>query len=362
MQTRLPSDVRSSDAAFAVGRADGTFVHVSDGFCGLVGTPRAELVSRRPGAAVPGLRWMLERLPEPGKAVSYERTFETAGACRLVEVTVHRVDDDLLVCGLVEVSGSSPDGVADHRLLGSIPDAAPSAAVVYDRDHRIVRVNRAVEDLGRVRPVPLGRRVVRAMPDVDPGVLDAIATVLDAGVQIVNQHVERDGRTFLLSFFPVQDTRDEIVQVGCLFSDVSELAAAEGTIRTQHGVIRELATPLLEVADGVLVAPLVDEMDTGRIRALTERLLVAITKQRAQVVILDVAAVPAIDSSVAHELMGTAAVARLMGAQVVMSGLSSDRAEAVARLGVDVRSLRTVATLAEAVALARSAARVAGPA
>jgi rsbT co-antagonist protein RsbR len=71
-------------------------------------------------------------------------------------------------------------------------------------------------------------------------------------------------------------------------------------------------------------------------------------------VIFDVTGVPAIDSVIAHELMSTVAVARLLGAQAVMSGISADQAEAITRLGVALTGFDTVATLAEAVALARS--------
>ena len=63
------------------------------------------------------------------------------------------------------------------------------------------------------------------------------------------------------------------MQVGCLFSDVTEYAEAHATIQAQREPIRELATPILELDGRVLVAPLVGDMDTTRVRQLTERLL-----------------------------------------------------------------------------------------
>ena len=71
--------------------------------------------------------------------------------------------------------------------------------------------------------------------------------------------------------------------------------------------------------------------------------------------ILDVTGVPVIDSHAAHDLMNTAAAARLMGTLVVMSGISTEHAEAITRLGVAISQIETVATLADAVAVARAA-------
>jgi rsbT co-antagonist protein RsbR len=123
-------------------------------------------------------------------------------------------------------------------------------------------------------------------------------------------------------------------------------------IARPDGQIRELTTPVLEVDDRVLIVPLIGTLDPERLRDLTERLLAEITRLRARMVILDVTGVPIIDSSVSHDLLNVAAVARLMGAQVVMSGISTAHAGTMTRL--DVGGVETVATLADAVALART--------
>jgi rsbT co-antagonist protein RsbR len=232
-------------------------------------------------------------------------------------------------------------------------EAVPVGIVVYDREERIVRVNRAVEDVGRFRPEHLGLRVTEAFPDVDPAILASIASVFRTGRQIANQRVERDGRTFLVNFFPIRDAADRIVEVGCLYSDVSDVAEARATIRAQEATLRELSTPVLELDDRVLVVPLVGALDVDRIRALNERLLERISAVRALVVIFDVTGIPVIDTAIAHELLNTAAVARLMGSHVVMSGISTDHAEAITRLGVGIDGVDTVATLADAVEVGR---------
>ena len=163
-----------------------------------------------------------------------------------------------------------------------------------------------------------------------------------------------DGHSLLLNFFPIRDAHGAVAQVGCLFSDVTEFVEAHETIEAQEEAIRELATPILELEDGILVAPLVGAMDANRARDLTERLLHAIPRARARVVVFDVTGVPIIDADVSHELLNAAAVARLMGARIVMSGISTKHAAAITGLGLGTGGIETATTLADAVAVAHS--------
>jgi PAS domain S-box-containing protein len=357
----LPTDFARSAAAVVVMHADGTLLYVSEAFCELVGSTRAELLGRRGddaeiASSAERTRWIIERASEVGAAFTYRRLYTTAAGDRLVDVSVHRAAEDLIVTTMTDIS-ERENGADDAEMLGPFLDAVPVGVVVYDRALRIVRVNRTVEELGRVRPEHLGERLTEAFPDVDQRVVAAVEDVLESGEHIVNLAVVRpDGHSLLLNFFPIRDAHDAVVQVGCLFSDVTEFAEASDPIRGQRDTIRRLATPILELEDRVLVAPLVGEMDTPRIRRLTERLLHAITDARARVVIFDVTGVPVIDSEVAHELMNTVAVARLMGADAVMGGVSTGHAEAITRLGIAVNGFDTVATLADAVGVARSKA------
>ena len=323
LATGLSTDFASSGAAVVVMRSDGTFLYVGEGFCELVGRTRAELVGLRAdetgiASSAGRTRWILDRASEVGAAFAYRRLYPTAAGDRLVNVNVHRAAEDLIVTTLTDIS-ERENGADEAELAGPFVDAVPVGLVVYDR----------------------ARRLAHALPDVEPQVVAAVEAVLESGEHIVSLAVPRpDGHGLLLNVFPIRDAGDAVVQVGCLYSD-AELTGAH-------------ATPILELDDRVLVAPLVGEMDTGRVRQLTGRLLQAITDTRARLVIFDVTGVPAIDSVLAHELMSTVAVARLLGAQAVMSGISADHAEAITRLGVARPGFDSVATLAEAVALARS--------
>jgi rsbT co-antagonist protein RsbR len=117
--------------------------------------------------------------------------------------------------------------------------------------------------------------------------------------------------------------------------------ARESTVRKQQEAIRELSTPVLKIRDRLLLLPIIGVIDTHRARLITDSLLHAIRSSRAKVVVIDVTGVATIDTRVANHLLQTVAAARLMGASVIVTGLSAEVAQSLAELGID---LRTVAT------------------
>jgi rsbT co-antagonist protein RsbR len=123
------------------------------------------------------------------------------------------------------------------------------------------------------------------------------------------------------------------------------VAERERIISQQQEAIRELSTPVLQVRDRLLILPIIGMIDTLRAKQLTESLLHAIRANRAKVAVMDIIGVAAVDSKVANHLVQTVAAARLMGAVVIVTGLSADVAQALVALGVDLRSITTVGDL-----------------
>jgi rsbT co-antagonist protein RsbR len=117
------------------------------------------------------------------------------------------------------------------------------------------------------------------------------------------------------------------------------------TIRQQEEAIRELSTPVLQVREGLLILPIIGVLDPARARQLTEQLLQAIRANRAKVVVIDITGVPAVDSRVANHLVQTVDAARLMGATVIVTGLSAEVAQALVTIGVELTRMRTVVDL-----------------
>jgi rsbT co-antagonist protein RsbR len=119
----------------------------------------------------------------------------------------------------------------------------------------------------------------------------------------------------------------------------------ERLISAQQDALRELSTPVLQLRDRLLVLPIIGMIDTLRARQLTDSLLVAIRNNRAKVVVMDVTGVAAVDSKVANHLIQTVAAARLMGALVILTGLSADVAQSLVAIGVDLARINTIGDL-----------------
>lgn len=127
------------------------------------------------------------------------------------------------------------------------------------------------------------------------------------------------------------------------------LEEKERVIADQHSAIRELATPILSVRPGLLILPLIGVIDSQRAAQITEDLLQGIVEHRARAVVIDITGVPAVDSMVANHLIQTAEAAGLMGAEVLVSGVSTANALTLVRIGLDPRRLNTVGDLQSAI-------------
>lgn len=116
----------------------------------------------------------------------------------------------------------------------------------------------------------------------------------------------------------------------------------ERVIRQQEEAIRKLSTPVLPVRERLLILPIIGMIDPQRARQLTEQLLRGIRVNRAKVVVMDITGVPAMDASVANHLVQTVEAARLLGATVIVTGLSPEIAQTLVNIGVDLGKMNTV--------------------
>jgi rsbT co-antagonist protein RsbR len=126
---------------------------------------------------------------------------------------------------------------------------------------------------------------------------------------------------------------------------VSFVEERERVIRQQQDAIRELSTPVLQVRERLLILPIIGVLDNQRATQLTDQLLQGIRKHRAKVVVIDITGVADVDTDVANHLVKTVDASRLMGASVIITGLSSDIARTLVTIGVDLSKMNTIGDL-----------------
>jgi rsbT co-antagonist protein RsbR len=128
---------------------------------------------------------------------------------------------------------------------------------------------------------------------------------------------------------------------------------AQGAVlEEQRRMLAELQTPVIQVWEGVLALPIVGSLDTARAQEMTEALLERIVQTGSEIVLLDITGVPVVDTSVAKHLLETVAAARLLGAEVLVVGLSTRTALTLVHLGIDLAGVTTRTSLAKGLELA----------
>ena len=135
----------------------------------------------------------------------------------------------------------------------------------------------------------------------------------------------------------------------------TQIGASQRQVDTneqQRQTIQELQTPVIQVWDRILALPIVGSLDTARTQEMNEALLQKIVDTGSEIVILDITGVPVVDTAVAKHLLETVAASRLLGAEVLIVGLSTNTALTLVHLGLDLSGVTTRTTMAKGLELA----------
>ncbi|EYF08728.1 PAS domain-containing protein [Chondromyces apiculatus] len=127
--------------------------------------------------------------------------------------------------------------------------------------------------------------------------------------------------------------------------DITERKDFERTIQQQANTLLELSTPLIPVTDEILVMPLIGMVDSRRAAQVMTTLLEGLGAHHARWAILDITGVGNINATVADALVRTARAARLLGVDVVLTGIRPDVASLLVTLDIDLAGLTTFGTL-----------------
>ncbi len=124
-----------------------------------------------------------------------------------------------------------------------------------------------------------------------------------------------------------------------------ELEEKLATIEVQRAAIRELSTPIIELAEGVLCLPVVGVLDTTRSAQMTEALLSAIVEKQADDAIIDVTGIQVMDTGTADHFLRMARAVRLLGARCFLTGINPSIAQTIIHMGVDLSGVVTYRTM-----------------
>ena len=132
----------------------------------------------------------------------------------------------------------------------------------------------------------------------------------------------------------------------------TSMRSREAVIKEQQKALTDASIPVVKVWDQVLLLPLIGMIDSNRTQLMLEALLTGIEETQSRVAILDISGIPIVDSLVARHLIMTVSAARLMGAECIITGISSRISQTMVNLGVDLTGIITRGVLADGLKLA----------
>ncbi|HZF55053.1 MAG TPA: PAS domain S-box protein [Polyangiaceae bacterium] len=187
-------------------------------------------------------------------------------------------------------------------------------------------------------------------------VFRAVLARQSIGASVENSILTLTGEERFIAWNNVVRLDDEGLVCGTLSlgSDITEQRRAQALVAQQARRILELSTPILQIWEGVLLAPLIGEIEEERAQQLSGLLLQTIVASRARVVLLDVTGLPEVDAETAERLMNTISAARLIGASAIVTGMRPALAQTIVEFGLDLSQVTTCGTLMAGLKLALS--------
>lgn len=162
---------------------------------------------------------------------------------------------------------------------------------------------------------------------------------------------EASGRDTDTMFAEIWSANTLLDKLGLFTASVFQ-KSREDVIRRQQREMLELSTPVVKLWDGILALPMIGTLDSERSQVVMESLLMRIVETGAEVAIIDITGVPAVDTLTAQHLLKTIAAARLMGTECIISGIRPQIAQTIVQLGIDLQHVTTKASLADAFLMA----------
>ena len=247
----------------------------------------------------------------------------------------------------------------ESRRFRALLEASPDAIVFYDNEGKTQYINSSFTRIfGWNQEELLGKRIDFVPPESGSETQDAIRELFSRSSKTVSfgaRRLTKAGQTIDVEInAALAIARDDSIR-GMIVSlrdvtaqkrtEIERMQLQEELLRIQAAALAELSTPLIPISDDIVVMPLIGTIDANRIGQMIDKLAHDLTVTRARAVILDITGVPVVDTHVASGLIQATQVLRLLGSQVIITGVRPEVAQTLVTIGVVLDEIVTRSTL-----------------
>jgi PAS domain S-box-containing protein len=242
-------------------------------------------------------------------------------------------------------------------LVDSVKDYA---IILLDKEGKVLTWNAGAERLkGWKAQEIIGQHFSKFYPpeEVAKGKteLELKTTAEEGRFEDEGWRIRKDGSRFWANVImtALRDKEGQLRGFGKVTRDLTRPREAEEKLKRQAQEILEMATvPVVQVWEGIVLVPLIGMLDSQRTQQLMERLLHRVTETGSPFAVLDITGVPTIDTQTAQHLIETISAVRLLGSEVILTGVRPVIAQTLVHLGIDLSNVQTRASLASGLQVA----------
>jgi len=238
-------------------------------------------------------------------------------------------------------------------IFGSIADRVFAVdsnfkILVFNKAAETITGWKAQEAIGRICKEVIGSKLCESGCPIQQAMKEGVPSTAEVELKT------KDGEFITLAVIAAAmvDEKGNLIGGVESFKDITESKRLAELAEQQRKAILELSTPVVRVWDKVLSVSLIGIMDSPRTQLLMEVLLQRIVDTQSRVVIVDIAGIPGIDTLVANHLVRTVTATRLLGAECIVTGVSSQVAQTLVHLGVDLSGITTRPSMSDGLAMA----------
>jgi rsbT co-antagonist protein RsbR len=242
------------------------------------------------------------------------------------------------------------------RTFKSLVDNALDGISVMDLTACIQYANTSFRRMTGLGEAAVGKRIVEVYHDDADYLMNAARKVAEEGAwqgDLTLKSANGGKLPVTVAVFAIIGEQGQPHALAAIVRDTSEqkrmeeerLAFQQQIIDAQRAALRELSSPLIPIADDVVIMPLIGSIDTRRAQDIMETLLEGVAYHQARTAIIDITGVAVIDTQVANALIQAAQAVRLLGAGVILTGIGPAMAQTLVSLGADLSGIDTQGTL-----------------